>query len=747
MANAYGEDFGAIYNRYDTISKEIWGTDVSPTAALGKILQADRKAFGLNRKIDYKGFWQATTDAYTQAGMGMVSEIAGLSRMVGELRSGWSAGQVQWAENLSDWGKYMYEGVKEHYKAHPEEFIQAKGDGFWDTTYEYITHPVAVYQGVLQSMPLVMEGIAGGMITGGVAIGLGASTKTVKFATWLGRVQGMAAPITGRKYAELRSLDVEPVMAMPQAILTGQIEAIIEEWTLGKKLALFKGAGISAKIGIRNRVMATIIGGSKAYGRGVLEEGSQKFNENFWNWVFTDRDQKWMEDVMSEAAAGGPMEMVMAGGFAGAGAVAKSLTGKRISQEEKLRRIEIIREVMSDSNLSPQEVDEINKVCDDVRSQVEAAPEPTPEAPAVAPVAERPAKAIEVPPEPQNVAEEIEQVEIIEAEEENIPPMTQAGGTIEETITPDLYIGNVTRRMKKKFAEIWERQPEEVKGFLEKGFPTKRTGIEMTRGEATEYLNWLVSDLDNRLANNLIRTENDLAWANADWGDITALRTSLGYAKGARPFKVIRAEKRIMKVIKNTKSRIWAAIKGVPEHVTVTEALRSVMKGMSRAAQKGYMQGARDTIALHKNLNKYAREQLKGLDMKKSQWTKLMTAIAGARTDAQRIAAHALIDILAEQSNQAKAAKKIRKTVAYINRKIGAAMQEKGIRPEYYEKIKAITDIFKLKPDSAKLNRSVRSLKIHLENLQGEISNQYDLQYEIEMIPESMIKRLDKINE
>ena len=38
---------------------------------------------------------------------------------------------------------------------------------------------------------------------------------------------------------------------------------------------------------------------------------------------------------------------------------------------------------------------------------------------------------------------------------------------------------------------------------------------------------FLEKDLLRRLDNNLIKTENDLAWANADWGDIAALREAL----------------------------------------------------------------------------------------------------------------------------------------------------------------------------------------------------------------------------
>ncbi len=735
ISNAYNEDFGKINSNHKAVVEQLFGEGTTSKQALNKILQSDKKAFGLYRPMEYKGFWQATKDGYNQAGVGMVSEIAGLSRLAGDIGSGWNKEQVEWANNLSEWGDVMYKGVLEHYKAHPEEFIQAQGDGFWDTTSEYIKHPVAIWQGAIQTAPLILEGIVGGVVVGGIATGLGATEKTVKFATWLGRTQALAAPITGRKYGELRNLDVPIKQALPQAFLTGQFEAIIEEWTLGKKLAIFKGSASAAKTGIVNRAVSTIIGGAKAYGRGVAEEGSQQFSENFWNWVFTDRDQNLMENVASSAGAGGPMEMFLSGAFHTAGAAKQSLVdrlnggnGKQVNIEEKLRRIEVIRESMLDSDqLAPQQRNEINKAADEVKSRIEAGageaidiatPETLDDTNIVDQGLSQPDDVQQVVPkrEPQNLAEEIDAVEIVESDEKDIPDLRpeQAGGIVTERID-------------------WVRASGET--------------VQITRGELTTETNRLVADLSGKIANNKINTDADVKQAESDWKDIATARVALGFTKGAKPFKVIRAKKNIVRVIKNTKSRIWAGIKGVKQpKVTVAEALRNVMKGMSKASRQGFVEGARKVLNLHKNLNQYARQQLKGLDITKGQMSKLMTAIAGAKTDAQRLAAHTLIDVLAEQSRQAKAISKLRKTVAYINRKIGLAMQKKGIRPEYYEKVKALTDTFKLKPDSAKVARAVRSLKIHLENIRGALRNQYGEQHEIEMIPESMIKRLDKID-
>lgn len=211
-----------------------------------------------------------------------------------------------------------------------------------------------------------------------------------------------------------------------------------------------------------------------------------------------------------------------------------------------------------------------------------------------------------VPVQPETIP-----TEVIEKPEEE-PPLTveetsaleklEADIKIEdaEIVKPHLYIGNVTRRMKKVLAAVFNRQPEDVRGFTEEGFPTKRTDIEMTRGEAMQYLEWLEDDILRRLEENEVRTENDLAWANADWGDIVALRETLGMEKDKRPFKVIRAEKHKMVIIKNTKSRMWAAIR--PDtindaHLTVGQILGVTMKRMAQAARHAFSVGKKEGAA------------------------------------------------------------------------------------------------------------------------------------------------------
>lgn len=213
-----------------------------------------------------------------------------------------------------------------------------------------------------------------------------------------------------------------------------------------------------------------------------------------------------------------------------------------------------------------------------------------------------------------------EQVEVAEVErgvEAELP----------STVKPKLYIGNVTRRMKKKFAEIFGKEEGDVRPFLEGPFPTKRTTIEMTGDQAMATLVMLEASLDQRLNDNLVRTENDLATANADWGDIKELRKVLELPKTVRPFTVIRAVKPTVLTVDNVNQRISFSVQlSKAEKVITTkiEQLNAVMRRVRKAAKEGFaaarkelreLQYLRKQVQLKKDLAKKIKaEPSKNLD-------------------------------------------------------------------------------------------------------------------------------------
>lgn len=166
--------------------------------------------------------------------------------------------------------------------------------------------------------------------------------------------------------------------------------------------------------------------------------------------------------------------------------------------------------------------------------------------------------------------------------------------SLDEEVEPLLYIGNVTQRMKKKMAEAVGQAKEKIKPFLDGPFPTKRTGVKMTRRKALQYLEWLKADLLRRLENNEVNTEHDLAMANADYGDITALQDALGIEREKRPFSVVRAKKHTVKSIKETKKRIYEAIRPTDDaKMTVGQVLNNTLKRAAMYARKAYTAGSK----------------------------------------------------------------------------------------------------------------------------------------------------------
>jgi hypothetical protein len=194
---------------------------------------------------------------------------------------------------------------------------------------------------------------------------------------------------------------------------------------------------------------------------------------------------------------------------------------------------------------------------------------------------------------------------------------------LKATVTPKLYIGNVTQRMKKKFADIFGKETGDVKPFLEGPYPTKRTAIEMTAEQAFDTLILLETSLEQRLNDNLVRTENDLAKANADWGDIKELRKVLDLPKVTRPFTVTRATKPLILTPSTVNQRIAFSVqlsKAVDVTTTKVKQLNIAMAAMRKGgklATKFFreVQYIRRQIQLHKSLvAKIKAEPSKNLD-------------------------------------------------------------------------------------------------------------------------------------
>lgn len=179
------------------------------------------------------------------------------------------------------------------------------------------------------------------------------------------------------------------------------------------------------------------------------------------------------------------------------------------------------------------------------------------------------------------------------------------------TVKPRLYIGNVTERMKNKFADIAGMEPEDVRAFLDGAFPTKRTGIELTTGEARTLLVHMEASLQERLDQNQINTHSDMARANADWGDIKALRKSLGLPEAQRPFKIIRDQGTEVITIENIKERISKAVqpsKLARIDISHVDRLNAVLRRAAKYAKEGFAAGKKEQKQIFAEL-KYLRKQ------------------------------------------------------------------------------------------------------------------------------------------
>ena len=341
-----------------------------------------------------KNYVGAIKHGFRHAGAMMTKQLAGAAKMTGELTlptpkarekkvifpevRDWG---IEQSEKLKGWGDMMLAAVEEYYRENKAEAIQiTPGIGYWDTLNDYITEPTNLVQGIVESSPLILEGILGNVF-GGTA----------------GAITTMSVPISGEVYADARKEGTDVVPAMGQAIFTGTGEAAIEQWTLSRKLGLMKNFKRIVADGLPKITWE----GVKVFFRGTAEEGSQQLWRNFWQWLFTDRSQQWTENVKESMAAGGPMELAMAGVFSSAGVL-----GPAVAKEQQLDRIDKIQEaIQAEPTLTAEHKTEIQKELDTVREDVESdvykppAEEAIP-APEQAVQPQKPAEGLELPPKP-----------------------------------------------------------------------------------------------------------------------------------------------------------------------------------------------------------------------------------------------------------------------------------------------------------------------------------------------------------
>lgn len=364
-----------VVQNWDIYSKKFYGTTNAKTV-LGKLLENEKEVFGTNRRLGGKTMLKAADDAIGNIMLTGLAIEAGTALAIGDLGNAVTPGGAAWAEDLSRWGRELQRGVDLAYQARPDLGIQIRGDGFLEKTAFVATNPAAIVQATVETLPVLAFAWGGGAVLGGAVKALGASQKAVSIAAWAGRVEGIAAPLFAQQYSRLRMDGSAPSTAFYQSILTSHIEALIEEWTLGQKLKLFKGTAIPVRKEMARKIAGGILEGLKIYARGTAEEATQTFNANFWNMVFTNPDQDLLEGVASSAAIGGPVEFVLSGAFAGAGKIARqvnlSKTASGIAQRTNVTRSQakqILKEVeaelktkLADNSLS---VEARNKLYND----------------------------------------------------------------------------------------------------------------------------------------------------------------------------------------------------------------------------------------------------------------------------------------------------------------------------------------------------------------------------------------------
>lgn len=541
-----------------------------------------------------------------------------------------------------------------------------------------------------------IAGVTAALVTGGpdpsdVITAPAVVAITSEVTKHLGGAAPMVAMEAGNFMDEAEALgidrDISEKYAKPYGLGSGTIEYAQQLWMLGRYKQIIK----IARRTILKQVLSHI-GGSLFEG---IEEMSQQGLQNFLMQKAVADMKKRHPDYQGEAPT--ITEGMKRSGQIGAGvAFLTGMPGTGMSiAEGALARRQLVKPETKKFLGEPSVAEQARKLEESIQEGVKAAPS-------------KPIRIAEAPAKP-----------VTPAEPTKPPPMAQAGGTAAETVSPNLYIGNVTAGMKRRIAKGSELDPADIQGFKEGGFPTKRTKLEMTRQEAGNYLTWAISAIDNIIGQvekegAVPLTMNQLAMTQALIGDIKALQEALGFEvkpaqitfkqakkhKGAivGPTETVSEERynAIVDKINNeetlteeehadyvlalaqeraaaksvmgltTKQAIEAAVR--PDkletvEMTTLELFNKVMKGKSEAAKRAYVAAGRDMVKQHKNLAKFAREKLEQALATKGEINRVMNAIARARTETEQIKAMAAVAAVTEKAQKRGLAKRITQPV------------------------------------------------------------------------------------
>ncbi len=721
LADVYGWDVETALMNHDSITKGLWGEDITAEAAFQRITGAKKEGKDLERILKQESFWESATRhtgrALRRAQLSLVKSVAGYAQMSGYLNQKLTPFEVDAYDETKKWGEEMSAGVEEYYRQNPQLLIRDVGDGFIDTTKKYLSNPWLIYEGVVETVPMVLEAALGHITGTAYARYLGAGARAIP---WISRVQAIAVPLITQKYAELRDEGIKEGAALAHSILSGQGEALLEEWTFRSKLNIFKGTGNFVKQNMASQASKVMLGGAKAYARGTTEEGSQAIWSNFLRKIFVDPDQSIMDGVFQQAAVGGLIETTMGGGFAVAG---KVRYGYNINKGAS--------DIVKNSTLTKQQAKEaLDEVYQDIYDNLQNTKLTDEQRTGL--FNNKLAEKIDLKQRTNVIIKQTELKEQIATPEgqvqrlEQIREQTKSGNLSEEdSAEVDNLIDETIAKIEAGEDVIAPQVVEEpTPELIETAPPTITEEINQTPqfGMAqTISGDWIVVDYE---------TQKEVG--NSGGGRFIANQMNR-YNSGDL---VPKPERR-------------APLLPAEEKVTmnVRQMLNLVMAKVSAASAKGYLQGARDIVAIHRNLAKFANSLLSKVDTTKAQRKTLLSAVSNSRSPAQQVAAMATIQRLADVALHADAVRSLKKTMAFVNSKTSKSMQEGGIRPEYLIRIQEMSNAISLKGKVAtsKFNKAVASLKKHVDNMREGMAGQYDRPYAEELLPPRLLERIGEI--
>ncbi|HEC66227.1 MAG TPA: hypothetical protein ENI23_13130, partial [bacterium] len=179
------------------------------------------------------------------------------------------------------------------------------------------------------------------------------------------------------------------------------------------------------------------------------------------------------------------------------------------------------------------------------------------------------------------------------------------------------------------------------------------------------------------------------------------------------------------------------------ETLNHTQLLRAVFSSVSRNARKAVTESTNAIIKSHKDLAKYAKQALKGLDISRSQSNALIAKIATVKNESQSSKVIETIESIREINRHQKAVAEFNKIKRFVTKASKRRLRDGGIHHKIYDALKSLLSNYTTL--NARTLNSLRRTQEHFDDLRNSLASQTSTLFAEARVPKATMDRMREL--